>query len=206
MSIANENYKVARYALGRDYHKVLKKKLKKIYKQICDKYGEIPGRYFVDSAPVLERDWAKKSGIGWIGKNTLMITKKTGSYYFLSEIVLSGVEVAYDGTTTDHCGSCTKCIDACPTDALLKPYTLDSSKCISYLTIEYKKEKIPEDTSLSNWVFGCDICQEVCPWNSFSVVNNEKDFSPNKTFLSWEKKIGTLWTTVFLMKYFINLP
>lgn len=170
-------YKVAKYAYGRDYHKVLKKKLKTLHKMISEEYGKIEGRGFVDSGPVMERVWAKKAGLGWIGKNSLLLTKKQGSFYFICELILD-LEIEPDQPVSDYCGSCTACMDACPTDAITTPYIVDGSKCISYLTIELKNE-IPSSfkNKMEDWVFGCDICQDVCPWNRFSKANQESDFT-----------------------------
>lgn len=176
--------KIARYAYGRDYHKVLKKKLKILVDELQEKYGQIEYRTFVDSAPILERDWAKHAGIGWVGKNTLALTKSEGSYYFLS-ILLLPIDLPSDSPVSDYCGSCTKCIDACPTEAIdpSGPF-LHAEKCISYLTIELK-DKIPHEfqTQMDGWIFGCDICQEVCPWNRFAQPNDEEKFSPNDKLL-----------------------
>lgn len=171
--------KIARYAYGRDYHKVLKRKLKALFEQMCLEFGEIQGRFFTDSAPVMERKWAELSGIGWIGKNGLLLNKKAGSYFFLAEIICD-LELESDNPVKDHCGSCTACIDACPTQAILPNKTLNASRCISYLTIELK-DAIPASFrgKMENWAFGCDICQEVCPWNRFSKPHNEPDFQPH---------------------------
>jgi epoxyqueuosine reductase len=176
-----EKYKISRYAYGIDYHFVIKDKLKELFAFISQEIGEINGRIFTDSAPVMDKAWAKKSGLGWMGKNTNLIHPKSGSYFFLAEIICD-LELEYDGPIKDYCGTCTKCLDACPTDALFAPYQLDGSKCISYLTIELK-DKIPDEFkgSMSNWVFGCDICQEVCPWNRFSKPSTLVEFEPNST-------------------------
>ncbi len=178
--------KLARYAQGKDYHHVLKYKLKTLLFDLEEKLGtKINGRCFVDSAPLLERDWAKRSGLGWVGKNTLLINPKKGSYFFLAEIVLE-VEFDYDAPIKDYCGTCTKCIDACPTDAIAEDgYVVDGSKCISYFTIELKDE-IPTEMKgkFENWMFGCDICQEVCPWNRFSTPHQEPDFAPHPDLLA----------------------
>lgn len=176
--------KISMYAYGRDYHKVIRKKLKQILSSLRDEFGDIHGRGFVDSAPVLERDWAKRSGHGWIGKNTMLIHPKRGSYFFLAELFLD-VELEYDEPMKDFCGTCRKCIDACPTDAISpEGYLMDGSKCISYLTIELK-EAIPEEFKgrMENWMFGCDICQEVCPWNRFSSKHNEGQFEPSNELM-----------------------
>ena len=181
--------KIAQYAYGKDYHFVLKNKLKELLAYIRATIGEIQGRCFVDSAPVLERDWAKRSGNGWIGKNTLLIHPKAGSYFFLAELIID-LELEADGPMKDYCGRCTKCIDACPTQAISpKGYFMDGSKCISYLTIELK-DQIPESFSgkLDNWMFGCDICQEVCPWNRFAKRHNEPMFLPHPDLLKMERR------------------
>ena len=181
--------KISIYAFGKDYHKIVKKKLKLLLRYIQDNIGEVKGRAFVDSAPVLEKAWAAKSGIGWMGKNTNIIHPKSGSYFFLAELILD-LELEYDGPIKDYCGSCTACIDACPTDAIVKPYVVDGSKCISYFTIELKDEIIPGDMKgkFGNWAFGCDICQEVCPWNRFSSQHKESEFEPSDQMLQMNKR------------------
>lgn len=176
--------KISIYAYGKDYHKVIKKKLKALLERIQEEIGEINGRCFVDSAPVMEREWAQLSGLGWNGKNTLTINPKRGSYFFLAEIIID-LEVEPDVPLKDHCGTCTRCIDACPTQAIdMNGYWLDASKCISYLTIELK-DNIPEEFSgnMDNWMFGCDICQQVCPWNKFSRQHQEPAFKPKEQLL-----------------------
>ena len=170
---SDSTFKISKYAYGKDYHHVLKNKLKQLLNVMKDKFGSFEGRVFVDSAPILERAWAKKSGLGWIGKNTNLINKQTGSFFFLAEIIVD-LELNYDNTTTDHCGSCTACIDACPTNAIYEPYKLDASRCISYYTIELKESFSSNLSSdFKDWIFGCDICQDVCPWNRFSKANDE---------------------------------
>ena len=183
----DENFKISKYAFGTDYHFVIREKLKNLLFLIKEKVGDINGRVFVDSAPILERAWAKKSGLGWIGKNTNLISKNVGSFFFLCEIIVD-IELDYDYSTTDHCGTCTACIDACPTNAIVEPYKVDGSRCISYLTIELK-ENMPEyaKDSYDNWIFGCDICQDVCPWNKFSKPHNEPLFNADEKFLSMSK-------------------
>ena len=169
----DKTFKISKYAYGKDYHIVLKKKLKELLNIMQTKFGHFEGRVFVDSAPILERAWAKKSGLGWIGKNTNLINKQSGSFFFLAEIIVD-LELNYDNLTTDHCGSCTACIDACPTDAIYEPYKLDASKCISYYTIELRDNFSSNlSTDFKDWIFGCDICQDVCPWNRFSKANDE---------------------------------
>ncbi len=178
----NSHFKISRYAYGEDYHKVVRRKLKALVAELKKEIGDFNARVFVDSAPVMERDWAKRSGQGWIGKNTLLINPKKGSYFFLAEIILD-VEFEYDHPMRDHCGTCTRCVDACPTDAISpEGYILDGSKCISYLTIELKSQ-IPESFKgqMKDWIYGCDICQEVCPWNRFSTPHHEPAFDmPDK--------------------------
>ncbi len=180
--------KIARYAYGKDYHFILKRKLKDLLQSIQEEIGEVDGRCFVDSAPIMEREWAKRSGIGWHGKNTLIINPKAGSYFFLACMVFD-LEIEPDPPLKDYCGTCTKCIDACPTDAISEEgYLLDASKCISYLTIELK-ESIPTEFKgkMEDWMFGCDICQEVCPWNRFSKKHEEEWFEPHPDLLSMNK-------------------
>jgi epoxyqueuosine reductase len=181
-----DNYKIARYAYGTDYHFVVKDKLKEFLSIIKDNIKDVQGRVFVDSAPVLERQWAAKSGLGWIGKNTMLINKHSGSYFFIAEIIIN-TELAYDNPIGDYCGTCTKCLDTCPTRALT-PYKMDASKCISYLTIELN-EDIPVDFAgkMNDWIFGCDICQEVCPWNRFSKSHREPSFQPDDNLKTMNK-------------------
>ena len=170
--------KISRYARGKDYHFVIKDKLKVLLSCIREFAGDVNGRAFVDSAPVLDRAWAMRSGLGWVGKNTNLIHPKKGSYFFIAELIID-LELEPDGPIRDHCGTCTKCIDACPTDAIIKPYVVDGSRCISYFTIELK-DQIPEKFKgmYDDWIFGCDICQEVCPWNRFSLPAKTAEFSP----------------------------
>ena len=186
--IEENNFIISKYAYGKDYHKVLKKKLKKLFASIREKIGKIEGRVFVDSAPIHERAWAKLSGLGWVGKNSLLINKNKGSYFFLAEIICD-LELEYDEPVLNRCGSCTRCIDACPTDAITEAQVIDAKKCISYLTIE-NKENIPEELSgsLTDSIFGCDICQDVCPWNKRSTPHNEKEFLPNKELKKLKRK------------------
>ena len=186
--ISENNFIISKYAYGKDYHKVLRSKLKKLFTKIRDKIGEVEGRVFVDSAPIHERAWAKLSGVGWIGKNSLLINKNQGSYFFLAEIICD-LDLEYDEPVLNRCGNCTRCIDACPTDAITKAQVIDANKCISYLTIE-NKEKIPKELrgSINNSIFGCDICQDVCPWNKKSVPHNEKEFIPKKELRDLKKK------------------
>ena len=183
----NDFAKVSKYAYGKDYHNVIRDKLKLLLKFIKEEIGDVSGRVFVDSAPILEKAWAEKSGLGWIGKNSNLITKQVGSFYFLAELILD-LELDYDSKDFDHCGECTACIDACPTEAIVEPYVVDGSKCISYFTIELK-ENIPNQYKgkFDSWVFGCDICQDVCPWNKFSKPHNEPLFDPKSEFLEMSK-------------------
>jgi epoxyqueuosine reductase len=175
----NGSLKIAKYAYGEDYHFVIKDKLKIFIERLQEQTGEITGRAFVDSAPVHERVWAKRSGLGWIGKNSLLLNKSMGSFFFLAELIID-LELEYDGPVKDYCGTCTACMDACPTDAIPQPYVVDGSKCISYLTIELKDEiPVEQEGKFENWIFGCDICQEVCPWNRFSKPHQEKRFLPH---------------------------
>lgn len=181
-------YKISKYAYGQDYHFVIKDKLKQLMDFISEEIGEVSGRAFVDSAPVLDKAWAAKSGLGWIGKHSLLLTKQVGSFYFVSELILD-LELDYDNPVTDHCGSCTACIDACPTNAIVGDRVVDGSKCISYFTIELKNEiPISERGKFEDWMFGCDICQDVCPWNRFSTPHNEPLFNPNSQMISMERK------------------
>ena len=186
--INNTEYKISKYAYGKDYHFVIKDKLKKVIEDIRKEIGDINGRAFVDSAPVMDKVWAKKSGNGWIGKNSNLITKNSGSFFFLADLIVD-LELDYDGPIKDYCGTCTRCIDACPTDAISNPYVVDGSKCISYLTIELK-ENIPLEFKgkMENWAFGCDICQDVCPWNRFSTPHLTQEFIPNANLLEMKKK------------------
>ena len=200
----DSNFKISKYAYGDDYHFVIKNKLKDLFEYIKEKTGDINGRVFVDSAPVLERAWAKKSGLGWIGKNTNLISKKNGSFFFLCEIILD-LELEYDHIDTDHCGSCTACIDACPTNAIVEPYVVDGTRCISYYTIELKNN-IPDyaKNTYDDWIFGCDICQDVCPWNRFSKPHKEPLFNSDDEFLSMNKNDWIEMTKETFNKVFKN--
>lgn len=184
----DNSYKISKYAYGEDYHFVLKDKLKSLLAYIQEQIGEVHGRAFVDSAPVLDKAWAAKSGLGWVGKNSNLITRKTGSFYFIAELIVD-LKLEYDNPTTNHCGSCTACIDACPTDAIVSPYVVNGSQCISYYTIELKNN-LPEDMQVrfQDWIFGCDICQDVCPWNKFSKPHQEEKFLPHENLLHFTKK------------------
>ena len=199
-----DSYKISKYAYGQDYHFVIKEKLKELLQTIQTEIGEVSGRAFVDSAPVLDKAWAAKSGLGWIGKNSNLLTQQVGSFYFIAELVVD-LDLEYDYATTDHCGTCTACIDACPTEAIVSPYVVDGSKCISYFTIELK-ENIPQEMKgkMDDWIFGCDVCQDVCPWNRFSKSHNEPLFNPNPELLSMTKKDWEEITEETFKKVFKN--
>lgn len=196
--------KIAKYAWGMDYHDVIKEKLKTLFAYINQHIGQIDGRGFVDSAPVLERTWANKSGLGWIGKNGNLINKQAGSFFFIATLICD-LELEPDPTfKTDHCGTCTRCIDACPTDAIIDNKKIDASKCISYLTIELKDQLIPDafEGKMDNWLFGCDVCQDVCPWNRFSKPHTEQAFKAHKEILNlssqeWEALEESTFNTLF---------
>lgn len=183
-----DSYKISKYAYGKDYHNVIKKKLKKLLNALRTEIGEISGRAFIDIAPIMDKAWAAKSGLGWIGKHSNLITQQVGSFYFIAELIID-LELEYDNPTTDHCGTCTACIDTCPTQAIIEPYIVDGSKCISYYTIELK-DNLPVEAKgkMEDWMFGCDICQDVCPWNKFSKSHSEPLFNPNPELLSFSKK------------------
>jgi epoxyqueuosine reductase len=180
--------KISKYAYGEDYHFVIKDKLHELIQFMQDEIGEVNGRAFVDSAPVMDKVWAKKSGLGWIGKNTNLIHPKEGSFFFIAELI-TDLKIEPDGPMKDYCGTCTRCIDACPTEAIVQPYLVDGSKCISYLTIELKDEILPKEFSgkMDNWMFGCDVCQDVCPWNRFAKASTEERFQPALTLLDLTK-------------------
>lgn len=201
-----DSFKISKYAYGQDYHFVIKEKLKEFLYSIQSNIGDVSGRAFVDSAPVLDRAWAAKSGLGWIGKSGNLLTQKVGSFYFIAELVID-LELEYDHATTDHCGSCTACIDACPTQAIVAPHVVDGSKCISYYTIELK-ENIPHEMKgkFDEWMFGCDTCQDVCPWNRFSKPHSEPLFNPNPDLLSFTKKDWIEITEETFRTVFKNSP
>ena len=193
--------KVAKYAYGEDYHKVVKDQGFLLLEYIKTLHSEAQGRVFVDSAPLMERQWAEQSGIGWIGKNSLIIRKGIGSFFFLAEIICN-IEIEPDQPTTDHCGSCTACIDACPTDAIVSDQVIDATKCISYLTIEKRSElQLEEKQSLDQWIFGCDICQDVCPWNRFSVPTQEERFIPSGDWTEWNQEA---WNSISEEEFKLN--
>ncbi|TXI67752.1 MAG: tRNA epoxyqueuosine(34) reductase QueG, partial [Flavobacterium sp.] len=199
-----DSYKISKYAYGQDYHHVIKEKLKELLHFIQTEIGEVSGRAFVDSAPVLDKAWAAKSGLGWVGKNSNLITQKVGSFYFIAELIID-LELEYDSPTTDHCGSCTACLDACPTEAIVAPYVVDGSKCISYFTIELK-DNLPQEMKgkFDDWMFGCDVCQDVCPWNRFSKPHNEPLFEANPDILNFSKSDWEEITIDTFQKVFKN--
>ncbi|AEH01220.1 tRNA epoxyqueuosine(34) reductase QueG [Lacinutrix sp. 5H-3-7-4] len=184
----SEAPKLSKYAYGNDYHHVIKSKLKTLTHYIQEEIGEVSGRAFVDSAPVLDKAWAAKSGLGWIGKHSNLLTQQVGSFYFIAELIID-LDLEYDTIVSDHCGTCTACIDACPTQAIVEPYVVDGSKCISYFTIELK-DQLPNEMKgkFDSWMFGCDVCQDVCPWNKFSKAHNEPLFNPHPELLDMTKK------------------
>lgn len=199
---SDEAPKIAKYAYGEDYHFVIKRKLKELTNFIQENIGEVNGRAFTDSAPVMDRAWAERSGLGWTGKHTLLLSKGTGSFYLIGELILD-LELAEDFPVTDHCGSCTKCIDACPTDAIVAPKLVDANRCISYLTIELKDQISPSfKGKMDNWAFGCDICQDVCPWNRFAKPTEVEEFAPHPEMLQmnrgdWEEITEDVFKKVF---------
>lgn len=200
--LPENTYKIAKYAYGEDYHFVIREKLRQLLDAIQSSVGQVQGRAFVDSAPVLERVWAKKSGAGWIGKNTLLLNRDAGSFHFVAELIVD-LELEYDGPVKDYCGTCTACMDACPTQAIPEPYVVDGSRCISYFTIELKDE-IPPDMSgkFDNWIFGCDICQDVCPWNRFARPHHEPRFNPSPelaglTTSDWKEMTEEVFKKIF---------
>ena len=199
-----DSYKISKYAYGQDYHHVIKEKLKELLHFIQTEIGEVSGRAFVDSAPVVDKAWAAKSGLGWVGKNSNLITQKVGSFYFIAELIID-LELDYDTPTTDHCGSCTACLDACPTEAIVAPYVVDGSKCISYFTIELK-DNLPQEMKgkFDDWMFGCDVCQDVCPWNRFSKPHNEPLFQTNSDILNFSKSDWEEITVDTFQKVFKN--
>lgn len=201
-----KTFKISKYAYGTDYHFVIKDKCKTFLEKIKNEIGDVNGRCFVDSAPVLDKVWAKKSGIGWIGKNANLINKDSGSFFFIAELIID-VELDYDGPVKDYCGTCTRCIDACPTQAITEPYVVDGSKCISYFTIELKNN-IPDDYKgkFDNWAFGCDVCQDVCPWNRFSQKHSEPLFNHASGFLQWSDREWLEITEEVFARTFKNSP
>ena len=201
-----DSYKISKYAYGQDYHFVIKEKLKELLQSIQSNIGEVSGRCFIDSAPVLDKAWAAKSGLGWIGKNSNLLTKKVGSFYFIAELIID-LDLEFDAPTTDHCGTCSACIDACPTQAIIAPYVVDGSKCISYFTIELK-DNIPQEMKgkFEDWAFGCDICQDVCPWNKFSKPHSEPLLKANSNLLSMNKKEWMDITEETFNEVFKNSP
>lgn len=196
--------KISKYAYGLDYHEVIKDKLKEFLNTLKEQIGDVNGRAFVDSAPVLDKAWAKKSGLGWIGKNANLINKQQGSFFFIAELIID-LELDHDGPMADYCGTCTRCIDACPTQAIVEPFVVDGSKCISYFTIELK-DAIPEDfkNKFDNWAFGCDVCQDVCPWNRFSIPHQEPQFINNTGLLNYSTEEWHEMTEEVFGKVFKN--
>jgi epoxyqueuosine reductase len=198
----DKNLKISKYAYGTDYHFVLKYKLKDLLKFIIQELGDVNARVFTDSAPIMDKAWAERSGIGWQGKNSMLISKQKGSFFFVGEVVLD-VDLEYDNPTEGHCGTCTKCIDACPTEAITSANVIDGSKCISYLTIELKDEIIPKEFSqqMEGWMFGCDICQDVCPWNRFSKPHKEEKFNPHPNLkdAEWTELTDEIFRELFKM-------
>ena len=201
-----DNFKVSKYAYGVDYHFVLKEKLKNLLAYIREEIGEVNGRAFVDSAPVMDKVWAAKGGLGWIGKHSNLLNRKMGSFFFIGELIID-LALAYDAPIGDYCGTCTRCIDACPTDAIVSPYVVDGSKCISYFTIELKSE-IPQEVKgkFENWIFGCDICQDVCPWNRFAKPHQTPAFEPSDEFKNISKKDWLEITEEVFQKVFRSSP
>ncbi|MGL2965709.1 tRNA epoxyqueuosine(34) reductase QueG [Flavobacterium sp. XGLA_31] len=201
-----DSYKISKYAYGKDYHNVIKKKAVKLLKAIRVEIGDVPGRAFIDIAPIMDKAWAAKSGLGWLGKNSNLLTQQVGSFYFIAEIIID-LELEYDNPTTDHCGTCTACIDACPTQAIIAPYVVDGSKCISYYTIELK-DNLPMELKgkMDDWMFGCDVCQDVCPWNRFSKAHSEPLFTPYPELLSYSKKDWEEITEETFSAVFTNSP
>lgn len=199
-----DSFKISKYAYGQDYHFVIKAKLRELLESIQSEIGAVDGRAFVDSAPVLDKAWAAKSGLGWIGKNSNLLTKGTGSFYFIAELIVD-LELDYDHATTDHCGSCTACLDACPTQAIVAPYVVDGSKCISYFTIELR-DNLPQSMKgqFDDWAFGCDVCQDVCPWNRFSKPHREPLFDPHPDLLDMSKRDWEELTEETFRKVFKN--
>lgn len=195
--------KISKYAYGEDYHAVIKDKLRQLMQFIIDEIGEVNGRIFVDSAPVMDKAWASRSGLGWMGKHTNIVHPKHGSFFFLAEMIID-LDIEPDGPIKDYCGTCTRCIDACPTEAIVQPYVVDGSKCISYLTIELKDAILPDQFKgkMDNWMFGCDVCQDVCPWNRFSKPHSESRFQPHPDLLAmsandWKELSHDIFTEIF---------
>lgn len=193
-----DSYKISKYAYGQDYHHVIKQKLNEMLFSLNQEIGQVNGRAFVDSAPILDKAWAERSGLGWVGKNNNIISKKTGSFFFVCELIVD-IDLDYDNPTTNHCGKCTACIDACPTQAITQAYVVDGSKCISYFTIELK-DSIPTEMKgkFDDWMFGCDVCQDVCPWNRFSKPHSQPLFAPHTDLLKYNKSD---WEEISLEKF-----
>ncbi len=205
---SNSEIRISKYAYGKDYHEVIKASLRKMIHELQEKIGQFQGRGFVDSAPVLERSWAQRSGLGWVGRNGNLITKQTGSFFFIATLIVD-VDLNYDDPfAKDFCGSCKKCVEACPTEAILPDKTINASKCISYFTLELKEEIIPEEMKgkFNDWMFGCDICQDVCPWNRFSRPNNEEAFQPLPEILNFTSKEWEALSEEAFKKIFKHSP
>ncbi|GAB4127850.1 MAG: tRNA epoxyqueuosine(34) reductase QueG [Raineya sp.] len=202
----NDNFKISKYAYGIDYHFVLKEKLKDLLAYIREEIGEVNGRAFTDSAPVMDKVWAAKSGLGWVGKHSNLLNRQMGSFFFIGELIID-LPLAYDVPTSDYCGTCTRCMDACPTEAIVSPYVVNGSKCISYFTIELKNE-IPENLKgkFENWIFGCDICQDVCPWNRFAKPHQTPAFEPSEELKQMRKKDWLEITEEVFQRVFKNSP
>lgn len=202
-----DSFKLSKYAYGVDYHFVIKDKMRELFEFIQEEIGEVSGRMFTDSAPVLDKAWAKKSGLGWVGKHTLLLNRNHGSFFFVGELILD-LELIEDGPIKDYCGTCTKCIEACPTDAIIEPYVVDASRCISYLTIELKDALIPSEFhgKMDDWMFGCDACQDVCPWNKFAKAHNEPLFQPSDRLMQMSRKDWIEITEDVYRELFKNSP
>lgn len=201
-----DTYHISKYAYGKDYHEVIRKKLHRLLAFIREEIGEVSGRVFVDSAPVMDKVWASRAGLGWVGKHTNLINRRIGSFFFIAEMILD-IDLEADGPIGDYCGTCTRCLDACPTEALIAPYQIDARKCISYLTIELK-EAIPDEFAgqMKDWIFGCDICQDVCPWNRFSTPHQEPDFEASDTLRSFKKRDWEEMTAEVFREVFKKSP
>ena len=195
--------RISRYAMGDDYHETMKSRLRKLYAWLQVEYPELDGRVFVDSAPVMDKAWAARAGLGWIGKHSNLINRDIGSWFFIGEMIVNA-PLESDRPVADMCGSCTKCIDACPTNAIVEPYVVDAKKCISYLTIEHREDDIPDELvpKMGNWVFGCDICQDVCPWNKFQTPSEESAYAPrldnlDRPLANWQEISQEMFSETF---------
>jgi len=200
--------KISKYAYGKDYHEVIRHKLKKLLLRMQESIGEINGRGFVDSAPVLERAWAVKSGLGWIGRNGNLLTKQSGSFFFIATLIVD-LPLEYDDPfAKDYCGNCNKCVESCPTQAILPDKTIDGSSCIAYYTIELKDALLPENMKdkFNNWMFGCDVCQDICPWNRFSKPTSEKEWEPIPEILNFSTREWEALSEINFKTIFKNSP